>query len=320
MTPSTKYIVVLLALALAPAWGQVPSPPTDLNVAGGTQVPPPAGGPKTGLDWNGTAPGRRMLYWDSPPPAYPLTIFFKVLPRVQVANSSGRHYVTFFHGNNGSFTWGSQYGNSFYGGHPYPIPAPAGDGKWEISSGEGFGTAVDRVTRDSSPVAGSNSKDPAAPYVSWNRWHSQAFVARNTTGTNHEHKFYVDLPSIAAADTITATRLSAYVLPPKPSIVMGQSPDNGQGQSWGGEVRWEEANEVIRGIQIYGAALTSQQILRLEACDDDACVLSVAATEGLTDELFYVNMNPKPSDVADKGPGHNDAKWEGTLRPALWTN
>ena len=263
----------------------------------------------TGLSWDGTAPARRMLLWDNPPAMYPATYLFKVFPRDQVGTTA-RYSTTFFWGNNGDFAWGSEYGNSFYGAHPYPIPSNTGPGKWEISSGESFGSTVDRVVRD----------DGSSPYIVFNRWYSQAFTARNTQGTWHQHKFYVDLPSIATANTITATRFSAPVMPPDPSIVMGQSAasDSNPSASWGGYPRWEEANEIIRGIQIYDQPLTQQQILNRQSCDTDACVLSVCASDGACP--WYLNMNPTPSDVSDRsGRGHHPT-WEGSARPALWTN
>ena len=35
----------------------------------------------TGLDWDGTASSRRMLYWSNPFPMYSATYFFKVYQR-----------------------------------------------------------------------------------------------------------------------------------------------------------------------------------------------------------------------------------------------
>lgn len=258
----------------------------------------------TGLDWDGTAPGRRMLYWSSPPAAYSMTYLFKVYQRNQVTNraDTSRYYTTFFHGNNGAFVWGGSYANSYYGCHPYPIPEDAGDGKWEISVDAG-----DLTTRD----------DGSAPYVVNNQWYSQAVIATNMGGSNRRIKFYIALPSVATVNTLTYNSSNGYTTPPTPAIMIGQAPDNGSGQSWGGYSGWEEQNAIIRGIQIYASALTEAQVLALSALDTDAAVLAYCATQSLTP--WYLNMNPTPTDVTDKSGSAHHGSWAGTFRPALYT-
>ncbi len=253
-----------------------------------------------GLEWPGTGAVRRMLYWSSPPAAYDMTYLFKVYQRNQVTGvgDGSRYYTTFFHGNNGTFVWGGGYGNSYYGAHPYPVPAPEGNGKWEIST-----AANDFITRD----------DASEPYVANNQWYSQAFLADNTGGNNRNHVFYIDLPSVTTANIITHLSTDGYTTPPSPAIVFGQAPDNGSGASWGGYSRWEEQNAIIRGIQIYTSVLTEAQIIALAALDTDAAVNSKVSELSIT-SLWYLNMNPRPSDVTDKksgGVAHNPA-WEGT--------
>jgi hypothetical protein len=267
---------------------------------------PPAG-TRFGLDWDGTASVRRMLFWSSPPPAFDATYLFKVYQRDQVSGigDGSRYYTTFFHGQNGDFVWGSDYYRSYYGAHPYPTPAPSGDGKWEISTGAG-----DLVDRD----------DDSSPFVTNDRWYAQAFVAEDLGGGDFRQRFYIDLPSVAPADRITTVAAwGAYVEPPSPVICVGQAPDNGAGASWGGYSRWEEQNAVIRGLQIYASALTEEQILALAALDTDDAVLAKNAELGLT-TLWYLNMNPRPSDSRDKkGAAPHDPVWDG--EPAAeWTN
>jgi hypothetical protein len=252
-----------------------------------------------GLEWDGTAAERRMLFWSAPPAAFDATYLFKVHQRDQVrgVGDGSRYYTTFFHGQNGEFVWGSAYADSYYGAHPYPIPAPAGDGRWEISAG-----ANDFVDRD----------DGSSPFVENGRWYSQAFVAE-ATGGDRRLRFYIDLPGVGAADRITQVLSGPYVEPPEPIICVGQAPDNGSGASWGGYSRWEEQNAIIRGIQIYASALTEAQILALEGLETDAEVLAATADLGIT-SLWYLNMNPRPGDVTDKrgsGPPH-DPSWDGT--------
>jgi hypothetical protein len=308
----------ILAAALVVGWmdvvAQTPNPPSSLTVEGGTSLPPPPPPPTgqlSGLDWNGTGTVKRGLYWTSAvPDMAPLTVLMKKYPRILSATDR-RYYADFFWGNHAAFQYGAGYCNAYVGFHPYPRPntTPQGNGHWELAVGQNFGTCTDVTTRD-------NSSDPE---ISWNRWHSQALTVRNTTGTQHEHKLYVDLPSVDTANTITVTRLSDWEEPPTRSIMIGQTGDNGTGKSWGGEPRWEETNAILRGIQIYSSYLTQQQILSRSACDTDACVLNLNSSEGVT-SLWYLNMNPTPSDVSDKsGRGHHGV-WDGSARPALWTN
>jgi hypothetical protein len=267
----------------------------------------------TGLDWNGTASVRRMLYWSNPFPIYSATYFFKVYQRQQVTGvgDGSRYYTTFFWGNNGSFTWGGAYDNSYYGAHPYPIPASTGDGKWEISI-----RANDYTTRD----------DGSAPYVVPNAWYNQAYVAQNQGSGNFYNRFYIALPSVTTLNRITVTfnDPSAPATPPHPAIVVGQAPDQCGpppttcGASWGGYSRWEEQNAVIRGMQFYNTALTEAQVLALSACETDAEVLAQCTTLGIA-APWYLNMNPTPTDVQDKsGRGHHPS-WDGTGRPTLWS-
>lgn len=265
----------------------------------------------TGLDWDGTAPGRRMLYWHTPFAIYPATFLFKVYPRNQVSTrtDTSRYFTTFFWGNDGDFHWdtggpGPMFDtNSYYGCHPYPTPNPDGDGKWEISV---YGE--DKVTRD----------DASAPFVTFDQWYSQAFVASRTNSTDTNHKFYIDLPSVATSNTITRNITGdgnwADTDPPTPAIVVGQAPDNGTGKSWGGYDGWEEANEIIRGLQFYDSALTEQQILDRAACETNAEVLALGAPTP-----WYLNMNPSPDDVTDKSGSGHDGSWAGAERPTLWT-
>jgi len=256
-----------------------------------------------GLEWPGDGAVRRMLYWSSPFSMYPATYLFKVYQRNQVSGvgDGSRYYTTFFWGNNGEFVWGSNYDKSYYGAHPYPSPAPSGNGKWEISA-----DASDFVTRDNG----------SSPYVTNNAWYSQAFVATNLGGGNYRQKFYIALPSVASSNTIT-NDTTAPVTPPSPAIVVGQAP-NYNGASWGGYSRWEEQNAIIRGIQFYNVALTESQIVALAALETDAAVLAKCTELGIS-APWYLNMNPTPTDVTDKsGSGHNPS-WDGTT--ALeWTD
>jgi len=243
-----------------------------------------ASGTIYGLDFPGDGAARRMLYWHNPFPIYDATYIFKVYPRKK---TSGRHryYTTFFWGNDGTFWWDGGEANTYYGAHPYPSPPPDGPGQWEIS-----------VHADD-PTTGQE--------VTWDRWHTQAFRAWRESATVTQHEFYYDLPDTSK---VISYRVSdpgwATKNPPIPAIVMGQAP-NVNGFSWGGYEGWEEFNGVIRGIQIYSG--------RLSLADIQAEIASPLSTTAGQNFIWYLNLNPRPSDVTDKkdiGTPHNPA-WDG---------
>jgi len=230
-----------------------------------------------------------MLYWHNPFPIYDATYVFRVYPRKKpVPPNPNGYYTTFFWGNDGTFTWGSGgTANTYYGAHPYPIPAPNGPGQWEIS------------VYSNDYVTGTE--------VTWGRWYTQAFRAWRESATVTHHEFYWDLPDTTKVitQTIDDSRWAA-TNPPTPAIVIGQAPDNGNGVSWGGYEGWEEFNGIIRGIQMYSGLLS--------VADLQAEIQSPLSTTNGRAKIWYLNLNPRPSDVSDKkgiGTPHNPS-WAGT--------
>ena len=243
----------------------------------------------TGLDWPGDGSVRRMLYWHNPFPIYDATYIFKVYPRKKTTGSA-RYYTTFFWGNDGNFTWDRSNANTFYGAHPYPVPASAGPGQWEISVyGYDFVTGTE---------------------VDWNRWHTQAFRAWRETSSITHHEFYYDWPDTSKKISYTVNDPAwAQTNPPVPAIVMGQAP-NLNGVSWGGYPGWEEFNGVIRGIQMYSGLLS--------LADIQAEINTPQSTAAGQNLIWYLNPNPTPADVTDKsGKGHHPS-WDGSGRPTLY--
>jgi hypothetical protein len=238
-----------------------------------------------GLEWPGDGAVRRMLYWHNPFPIYDATYVFKVYPRKKTSGPTG-YYTTFFWGNDGSFIWDGGSANTYYGAHPYPIPAPNGPGQWEISV----------YARDI--VTGSE--------VDWDRWYTQVFRAWRVSSSETRHEFYWDWPDTSKLLTYTIVDSNwARQNPPRPAIVVGQAPDL-NGASWGGYPGWEEFNGVIRGIQIYSGLLS---LADLQA--EISVPKSSAAGQNL---IWYLNVDPRPSDVTDKkgvGNAHNPS-WAGT--------
>src|SRR5262249_12036763 len=100
--------------------------------------------------------------------------------------------------------------------------------------------------------------------------------------------------------------------PPNPAIVMGQAPDQcglppcSTGSSWGGFPGWEEFNGIIRGIQIYASYLSLADIA--------AEITSAKSSAAGLASIWYLNLDPRPSDVTDKrnvGTPHTPS-WAGT--------
>jgi len=238
-----------------------------------------------GLEWPGDGAVRRMLYWHNPFPIYDATYIFKVYPRKKTTGAY-RYYTTFFWGNDGSFGWDGGVANTYYGAHPYPLPAPGGPGQWEIS------------VYSNDYVTGSE--------VQWGRWYTQAFRAWRESPSITHHEFYWDLPDLSKVIRKTIDDPNwAKKNPPTPSIVVGQAPDL-NGASWGGYPGWEEFNGIIRGIQIYSGSLSVGDIQ-----SEIAAPMSTTAGRNL---IWYLNLNPRPSDVSDKkgiGSPHNPS-WFGT--------
>jgi hypothetical protein len=257
----------------------------------------PAAAQSFGLEWPGDGSVRRMLYWDNPFPIYDATYIFRVFPREKIVptNSPTGYYTTFFWGNNGLFTWdGGGIGNTYYGAHPYPMPAPDGVGQWEIS------------VWSSDFVTGTE--------VEWNRWHTQVFRAWRESPTVAHHEFYWDWPDTTKViiQTVEDDPSWADRNPPNPAIVIGQAPDlcgpppDNCGLSWGGSPGWEEFNGIIRGVQIYSGLLSLSDV--------QAEIDEPESSEAGRSLIWYLNLDPRPSDVTDKktaGPP-NDALWDGT--------
>ncbi len=242
-----------------------------------------------GLDFPGDDSARRMLFWHNPFPIYDATYIFKVYPRRKASSAyKSGYYTTFFWGNDGRVDWdtGPYRLNTYYGAHPYPVPSPDGPGQWEIS------VALDDI------VTGSE--------VEWNRWYTQAFRAWRESASITHHEFYWDLPDTSKVLTWTVNNPAwANKNPPVPAIVMGQTPNVGGG-SWGGYPGWEEFNGIIRGIQFYSGLLSVADIQ-----SEIATPMSTSAGQSL---IWYLNLNPRPSDVTDKkgtGTAH-DPSWDGT--------
>jgi len=194
------------------------------------------------------------------------------------------YYTTFFWGNDGEFWWRSGNPDTFYGAHPYPDVQPnGGTHKWEIA------------------VEGN---DFVNGQVVYNTWYTQALRVWSD-GSGKHHEFYWNLPSTDASHVVTRTSSTSYgnTNPPTPALTWGDAPWNPGREVWNG---------VLRGIQIYNTKLSLADIQ-----NEIAAPLSTSAGAS---SIWYLNVNPTPTDISDKsGRGHHPA-WVGDLRPSLYTD
>ncbi len=274
MSATYTYKVSAFDLAGAPSPQSAPASATTL----------PGSAAAFGLEWPGNGAVRRMLYWHNPFPIYDATYIFQVYPRKKTGTYN--YYTTFFWGNDGTFVWDGGIANTYYGAHPYPIPAPSGPGQWEIS------------VYSSDYVTGTE--------VQWGRWYVQAFRAWRESPSITHHEFYYDLPDTTKVIKKTIVDPTwASKNPPTPAIVIGQAPDL-NGASWGGYPAWEEFNGIIRGIQIYSGLLSLSDI--------QSEIVAPKSTPAGRSFIWYLNTDPRPKDVTDKkgmGIAHNPS-WSGT--------
>lgn len=288
-----QFIVGTSAMAgtLLPAmraFGAVPCPPPLVSAAGGTtqSTSCPSTSAVTGLNFQGndSTTGTVRFRFTNPLAIYPATYIWKLYPRRQAG-----YYTTFFWANDDdkgtldTFLWDGGGADSYYGAHPYPNPAPNGtDHNWEIS------------------IEQNDFQNGAVVY---DRWYTQALrVWRAADGTKH-HEFYWDLPNTDSSHTVVRVSPASWgnKLPPSPTLTWGDAP-------------WSPSNEilngVLRGIQVYSDVLSLADVLT-----EAGTPLSTAAG---TSSIWYLNLNPTPSDISDKsGKGHNPS-WVGSVRPLLW--
>lgn len=241
----------------------------------------------TGLDFPGSAAVNSTMRFRfrSPLARYPATYILRVFPRRQ----SG-YYTAFFWGNDddvgrlSTFLWTSGGGaDSYYGAHPYPNPPPAGrNHRWEISI---------------------EQHDYQNGDVVYDRWYTQALVVWQDAQGRKHHEFYWDLPHVDAAHRVSHTSPASYgnAEPPQPALTFGDAPWAPGNEVWNG---------ILRGFQVYADALSITDVM--------AEVASPGSTATGAASLWYLNLNPTPSDIRDhSGRGH-DPTWVGGERPALW--
>ncbi len=89
-------------------------------------------------------------------------------------------------------------------------------------------------------------------------------------------------------------------------LTFGDSP-------WYAGLQHERFSGVLRGIKIFNKSLSESDVLAEAASD------SLATGDGIAN-IWYMNINPTPSDISDKsGKGHHPAWADPNNKASLWT-
>jgi hypothetical protein len=242
-------------------------------------------GREAGLDFPGSAAttGTVRFRFTDPLDIYPATYVWRVYLR-----SQPEYYTAFFWGNDGEFQWDDGHSDTYYGAHPYPYPAPnivpagqVGPRYWEI--------AVDGLDVLSEEQ------------VEYGRWHVQALRVWSDVFGKH-HEFYWDLPDTTRVVKKRLRRSYGNKPPPRPALTWGDAP-------------WAPSKEIMygimRGIQIYSTELSMRDLL--------SEVKQPLSTQAGNESIWYVNLNPTPTNITDHSGAGNQPEWVGPERPNLWT-
>jgi hypothetical protein len=229
-----------------------------------------------------------------------VTYIWKYRPRQQ----SG-YYVTMWYSRADGLFNGGTGGNgnnggydAYYGAHPYPVGGGTSTTthNWEIAG-----------MNDGADIINTLSGGPLS--VVKGVWYTQALrITVNGDGTKTA-RFYINLPSVANSNIITTTSTAGYGSGPNihnPAITFGDSP-------WYPQYQHERMSGVIRGIKIIAKSLSESDLLAEAAAD------ALVTSQGQAN-VWYMNINPTPTDISDKsGAGHNPT-WASSARPALYTD
>jgi hypothetical protein len=239
--------------------------------------------PETGLDFpsNGqTGADVRFRFTGADLiPMYPATYVW----RVNLRRHPG-YYTTFFWGPDGAFT-----GASYYGAHPYPDGEPKNSStnhKWELSI-------------DGADIVEDANKN--STQLGYDTWRTQALRVFDD-GKNKIHEFYWDLPDTSRIIRSVLPRGYGGTPPANPALTFGDAPWNLRNERLGG---------ILRGIQLYAASLSLQDLL--------SELKSPLGTESGKAGIWYLNLDPKPDDISDKSGKAHHPQWVGAAKAAPWT-
>lgn len=233
------------------------------------------------------------------------------------SNSSITGYVThcWFSHNVASF----QADNYEVGGHPYPANSASVDGTGQTTDSGGSGGtthymemaglgARDQISNPGTAVLAT--KDGAT----FKRHALQATLINSNTQIRH--RYWPDVIGDSTNYFERIVNVSGFPAPSSPVFYWGTS--DWRSGSAGANTNDETPNGVLRAFCIVNSgALTNSQIAGVSACETDAAALSYLSGQSLS--AWYLNMNPTPSDVADKSGNGRNPSWANALRPTLYT-
>lgn len=243
-------------------------------------VDPPVVAQEAGLDFPGNAGSAGTVRFRF---TLPLDMYPATYIWKVMPRQQAGYYTTFFWGNDGTFYWNSGSPDSYYGAHPYPQPPPSGTShKWSVPTAFGgdFLSAEDVV---------------------YDRWYTQALVTWSDAAGKHAD-FYWDLPDTSKVISTLAPASFGNIVPPNAALTFGDAPWNPSE---------EIMNGIIRGIQIYSEQMSVSDIM--------SEITSPRSTAVGQANMWYMNINPTPSDISDKSGAGNDPEWVGSERPGLYT-
>lgn len=150
------------------------------------------------------------------------------------------------------------------------------------------------------------------------QWYRRAATI-GPSGANTRHRYYFDLAT-GTSQLIEQTVATASIPAGGASAAWYWGTSDWRSGSGGAGTNDETPNGVQRAfVVVSGVELTAAQVAAISVLETDAQVLSWFAANGLLANLWFLNMNPTPSDITDKSGNGHDMTWPNANRPTLWT-
>jgi hypothetical protein len=217
------------------------------------------------------------------------------------------YYANLWHCHNGAFA-GAEYD---FGTHPFPC-----DGAFDGQNKATGGTSDTGIVHYYEIATVGESVDyiggvTAESYlVTKGVWVTSA-RSSEVVGANLRHRYWPDISQ--PTKYIEVTRVLANMnTPASPVFLIGCSPWRADSPSAGQND--ETPGGILRGFKLFSASLSITDI-----ASEAASTSNTPQTAAGIASVWYMNVNPTPSDVTDKsGAGHHPA-WANANRPSLVT-